>query len=267
MTVENIPNLVFLIVIEFNSFFSSAFRHNGENYMKGIFIESDDSTGKLAEKLKFCCGIDTYKAVALDEAGVCSLVRANYEFILIGEEAYKSIFFELSTRLSWFHVRTGTIKFVKGFSVRRLYHICKADSEKMFPIELYTRELDENSIVDLFRRTLATEEKGLPVKLSRFFTKIGLSRTLRGYEYLIEASRLVAVAPELLGNLTKGLYPLIGNKFGVSGSVVERCIRNAVDSTMSKGKFCEVANSLYGGNFGKYEKPTNGEFISFISLI
>ncbi len=90
---------------------------------------------------------------------------------------------------------------------------------------------------------------------------------MKGYEYLIEASRLVAVAPELLGNLTKGLYPLIGNKFGVSGSVVERCIRNAVDSTVSKGKFCEVANSLYGGNFGKYEKPTNGEFISFISLI
>lgn len=235
--------------------------------MKGIFIESDDSTDKLAEKLKFCCGIDIYKAVAPDDSGICSIVNADYEFILVGEETYKSIFFELSARLSWFHMRTGTIKFVKGFSVYRLYHICKGDSERMFPIELYTRELNENAIVDFFRRTLAANDNGLPAKLSGFFTKIGLSRTLKGYEYLIEASRLVAVAPELLGNLTKGLYPLIGNKFGVSGSIVERCIRNAVDSTVSKGKFCEVANSLYGGNFGKYEKPTNGEFISFISLI
>lgn len=235
--------------------------------MKGIFIESDDSTDKLAEKLKFCCGIDTFSAADFDDSGICSLVKANYEFILVGEEMYKSVFFELSTRFSWFSVRTGTIKFVKGFSVYRLYHICKGDSERMFPIELYTRQLDENAIVDLFRRTLATNDNGLPAKLSRFFTKIGLSRTLKGYAYLVEASRLVAVAPELLGNLTKGLYPLVGDKFGVSGSVVERCIRNAVDSVISKGKFCEVANSLYGGNFGKYEKPTNGEFISFISLI
>lgn len=252
--------------------------------MKGIFIGIDDSSLRLAEKLKFCCGIDVYKTRGSDDGDnsggsngdnfggsisscVCSLVNAGYDFILVGEEAYKAIFFELSARLSSFNVRTGTIKFVKGFSVHRIYHICKGDSERIFPTELYARELDENSIVDLFSRTLATDKAGLPAKLSKFFTKIGLSRTLKGYDYLVEATKLVEVTPELLGNLTKGLYPQIGGKFGVSGSVVERSIRNAVDSAIGKGKFCEVANSLYGGNFGKYEKPTNGEFISFISLI
>lgn len=102
--------------------------------MKGVFIESDDSTDKLAEKLKFCCGIDIYKAVAPDDSGICSIVNADYEFILVGEETYKSIFFELSTKLSWFHMRTGTIKYVKGFSVYRLYHIsAKAIRKVCFP--------------------------------------------------------------------------------------------------------------------------------------
>ncbi len=236
--------------------------------MKGIFIDADEVTGRLAKKLNFCCDVDIFKADKADAAEICSIINQNYEFILIGEQLYKSMFFELSSRLAWFNMQTGTIKFTKNFSVYKIYHICKGDYERMFPIELYTKQLDENAIVDLFRRTLSNVgADGAPGKISRFFTEIGLSRTLKGYEYLVEAVRLVDIAPELFSNLTKGLYPLVGNKFGVSGSVVERCIRNAVDSVISKGKFFEVANSLYGGNFGKYEKPTNGEFISFVSLI
>ena len=236
--------------------------------MKGIFISNDDETDKLAQKLKFCCDFDTYKVDEADVLNLCNVITGNYDHILIDEKLYKSSFYEMSLRLGWFNMRSGTITFLKGFSTYRLYHVCRGDCERMFPIELYTKRLDEDKIVDLFRRTLVGDVRGgAPVKINSFFNKIGLSRTLKGHDYLVEAIRLVNSSPELMSSLTKGLYPMIGHKFGVSGSVVERCIRNAIDSVVSKGKFFDVANCLYGGNFGKYEKPTNGEFISFISLI
>lgn len=68
----------------------------------------------------------------------------------------------------------------------------------------------------------------------------------------------------LIKNLTRGLYPLVGSKYGTSGSIVERSIRNAINNTYNSGKLREVINGQYGGNLAEYEKPTNGEMIAFL---
>lgn len=236
--------------------------------MKGIFIGKSEATEKLAQKLKFGCGMDAYRADELDEGDICDIVNANYEHILIEDELYKTAFYEILSRLNWCEMRSGIITMKNGFSTCRLFHLCKGDFGREFPNGLYEKPLDESAITEFFRRAAGAESGfGARGRVGMFFTKIGLSRTLKGYAYLIEATNEVNVEPSLLGNLTKGLYPRIGRKFGVSGSIVERGIRNAVESTVSKGKFSDVANGLYGGNFSKYEKPTNGEFISFISTI
>lgn len=236
--------------------------------MKGIFVRKESSSLKFAEKLEFNCGTKNYEVEKVDCFEISEIVKSESDYIIIEQELYQSCFFELSNRLAWYNMNSAAIEIGNRTKSYKVYLLSIANSERVFPVELFCGRIDENRAVDLFRCSLGGVSKtGVPSKVSEFFTKVGLFPNLNGYAYLVEAIKYVNSMPELLRNLTKGLYPLVGKTFGVSGSVVERGIRNAVESMMSKGKFCETANGLYGGNFGKYEKPTNGEFISFLSLM
>ena len=72
-------------------------------------------------------------------------------------------------------------------------------------------------------------------------------------------------SPDVINNITKKLYPKIGEKFSTSASKVERAIRHAIEVAWNRGRI-ETINSMLGirayvGN----EKPTNGEFIALIA--
>ncbi|MBR2376801.1 MAG: sporulation initiation factor Spo0A C-terminal domain-containing protein [Clostridia bacterium] len=69
----------------------------------------------------------------------------------------------------------------------------------------------------------------------------------------------------LINNITKKLYPQIGEKYDTSASKVERAIRHAIEVAWNRGRI-ESINAMLGirayiGN----EKPTNGEFIALIA--
>ena len=71
--------------------------------------------------------------------------------------------------------------------------------------------------------------------------------------------------PDVINNITKKLYPSIGEKYNTSASKVERAIRHAIEVAWARGRI-ETINSMLGirayvGN----EKPTNGEFIALIA--
>lgn len=100
--------------------------------------------------------------------------------------------------------------------------------------------------------------------ITDFFIKVGLYANLRGFDYLLCAVEEVIKSPSCMHSITKELYPRIATKYQTTTSRVERNMRNAIDVVYNKGKLHEVANRLYGANFSKYEKPTNGEFISFL---
>ena len=71
--------------------------------------------------------------------------------------------------------------------------------------------------------------------------------------------------PSIINNITKKLYPMIGEKYNTTASKVERAIRHAIEVAWNRGRI-DVINSMLGiraymGN----EKPTNGEFIALIA--
>lgn len=70
---------------------------------------------------------------------------------------------------------------------------------------------------------------------------------------------------EMLGSITKVLYPTIAGKYQTTSSRVERAIRHAIEVAWSRGKM-ETLDSLFGYtiNTGK-GKPTNSEFIALIA--
>lgn len=95
--------------------------------------------------------------------------------------------------------------------------------------------------------------------------EIGVPAHIKGYQYLREAIMMSVEDIEMLGSITKILYPTIAKKFQTTPSRVERAIRHAIEVAWSRGKM-EILDSLFGYtvNTGK-GKPTNSEFIALIA--
>lgn len=95
--------------------------------------------------------------------------------------------------------------------------------------------------------------------------EIGVPAHIKGYQYLREAIMMSVEDVEMLGSITKILYPTIAKKYQTTPSRVERAIRHAIEVAWSRGRM-ETLDALFGYtiNTGK-GKPTNSEFIALIA--
>lgn len=139
------------------------------------------------------------------------------------------------------------------------------------PVEpefLYKRMLDlcESGIAAFDKSsTLTPAAKTLDEKITTVFLSVGIPAHIKGYHYLREAIRMVFYNPELIGRITKELYPGIAKRFSTTPSKVERAIRHAIEVSWTRGKI-ENINKIFGFNvYGKNDKPTNGEFIALVA--
>ena len=95
--------------------------------------------------------------------------------------------------------------------------------------------------------------------------EIGVPAHIKGYQYLREAIMMSVEDVEMLGSITKVLYPTIAKKYQTTPSRVERAIPHAIEVAWSRGRM-ETLDALFGYtiNTGK-GKPTNSEFIALIA--
>ena len=108
-------------------------------------------------------------------------------------------------------------------------------------------------------------DRGLDEKISNIFISIGIPANIKGYQFLREAVKLAVEEPEIIGSITKKLYPTIAERFDTSSSKVERGMRHAIEVAWNRGKI-ENINSLFGLKiYNSNEKPTNGELIALIA--
>ena len=108
-------------------------------------------------------------------------------------------------------------------------------------------------------------ERVLEEKISNIFITIGIPAHIKGYQFLREAVKLAIEEPEIIGAITKKLYPTIAEKFSTSSSKVERGMRHAIEVAWNRGKI-ENINTLFGLKiYSSNEKPTNGELIALIA--
>ena len=122
----------------------------------------------------------------------------------------------------------------------------------------------EERLKDLLENSGEVEsknEKQLDEKISNIFISIGIPAHIKGYQFLREAVKLAVEEPEIIGSITKKLYPTIAT----SSSKVERGMRHAIEVAWNRGKI-ENINSLFGLKiYSSNEKPTNGELIALIA--
>lgn len=103
------------------------------------------------------------------------------------------------------------------------------------------------------------------VYVSDYMLELGIPAHLRGYYYLREAILLSAEDMELVGSVTKLLYPSIAKNFHTSVQRVERAIRNAIEVSWERGN-SSVFEELFGySQRTGAQRPTNSEYIARIA--
>ena len=108
-------------------------------------------------------------------------------------------------------------------------------------------------------------QRDLEQDVTDMIHEIGVPAHIKGYQYLREAIMMSVEDIEMLGSITKILYPTIAKKFQTTPSRVERAIRHAIEVAWNRGKM-DTIDELFGYtiNNGK-GKPTNSEFIALIA--
>lgn len=109
------------------------------------------------------------------------------------------------------------------------------------------------------------DRESLDEKISKIFISVGIPPHIKGYAYLREGVKMAVESPEVINNITKKLYPGIGEKYRTSASKVERAIRHAIEVAWNRNRIDSI-NSVFGVRaYVGSEKPTNGEFIALVA--
>ena len=110
-----------------------------------------------------------------------------------------------------------------------------------------------------------SNRSSLESDITNIIHEIGVPAHIKGYHYLREAILMVINNMDLLGGITKELYPMIAEKFNTTPSRVERAIRHAIEVAWNRGRI-ETINKIFGYTIHDEKgKPTNGEFIAMIA--
>ncbi|MBP1155149.1 MULTISPECIES: sporulation transcription factor Spo0A [unclassified Paenibacillus] len=107
--------------------------------------------------------------------------------------------------------------------------------------------------------------KNLDANITTIIHEIGVPAHIKGYQYLREAITIVYNNIEILGAITKTLYPAIAEKYKTTPSRVERAIRHAIEVAWTRGNIESISHLFgYTINISK-AKPTNSEFIAMVA--
>lgn len=116
-----------------------------------------------------------------------------------------------------------------------------------------------------YRSQVEQKPKNLDASITGIIHEIGVPAHIKGYMYLREAISMVYNDIELLGSITKVLYPDIAKKYNTTASRVERAIRHAIEVAWSRGNIDSIS-SLFGYTVSMTKaKPTNSEFIAMVA--
>ncbi|KGX88828.1 sporulation transcription factor Spo0A [Pontibacillus litoralis] len=109
------------------------------------------------------------------------------------------------------------------------------------------------------------KKPNLDANITSIIHEIGVPAHIKGYMYLREAISMVYNDIDLLGSITKVLYPDIAKKYNTTASRVERAIRHAIEVAWSRGNIDSIS-SMFGYTVSMTKaKPTNSEFIAMVA--
>lgn len=120
----------------------------------------------------------------------------------------------------------------------------------------------EKRIISINEDENIKEENGsLQLSITKLLHSLGIPSHIKGYTYIRDGVHLMYENPNLIGGITKELYPEIATKYETTSSRVERAIRHAIEVSWNRGDY-DLMEEIFGHSVD-YDraKPTNSEFI------
>ena len=106
-------------------------------------------------------------------------------------------------------------------------------------------------------------EKEIQIKeITWVMLELGMPVNLRGYHYLREAVWLSMEDMELVGSVTKLLYPEIAKRYHTEYEKIERAIRSVIEVGWERGKESLYEEILGYSKGSGAARPSNSEFIA-----
>ena len=94
---------------------------------------------------------------------------------------------------------------------------------------------------------------------------LGIPSHIKGYQYIRDGVEIIFDRPDIIGGITKELYPELADKFETTVSRVERAIRHAIEVSWNRGDW-DLMEELFGHSVDiDKAKPTNSEFMVTIA--
>lgn len=110
-----------------------------------------------------------------------------------------------------------------------------------------------------------TQKGNLELIITDILHEIGVPAHIKGYVYLRKAIAMSVHDINVVGAITKRLYPDIAEYYNTTAPRVERAIRHAIDVAWKRGNV-EVQRKYFGNTISDATgKPTNGEFIAMLA--
>lgn len=111
-----------------------------------------------------------------------------------------------------------------------------------------------NKAIDLYHNNLQ-------ISITKILHELGIPSHIKGYQYIREGISILYERPDVVGGITKELYPDIALKFDTTVSRVERAIRHAIEVSWNRGNW-QLMEDIFGHSVDiDKAKPTNSEFI------
>lgn len=103
------------------------------------------------------------------------------------------------------------------------------------------------------------------IEISKLLHSLGIPSHIKGYQYIRESVYMMYENPDMIGGITKTIYPEIAIRFDTTASRVERAIRHAIEVSWARGDY-DLMEELFGHSVDyDRSKPTNSEFIATLA--
>ena len=127
----------------------------------------------------------------------------------------------------------------------------------------------ENRILEVFKqldtKSINLYKNNLEISITKMLHELGMPSHIKGYQYIREGIIMIYNNPDIIGGITKELYPDIASKFSTTVSRVERAIRHAIEVSWNRGNW-DLMEEVFGHSVDiDKAKPTNSEFIVTIA--
>lgn len=134
---------------------------------------------------------------------------------------------------------------------------------KPFSMEALEKRILE--VVASDEKMLDDLTSNIQLAITKLLHSLGVPSHIKGYQYIRESVYMMYNNPDMIGAITKEIYPEIADKFDTTASRVERAIRHAIEVSWNRGDY-DLMEEIFGHSVD-YDraKPTNSEFIATLA--